>query len=82
VGSGHSFTGLATTEDTLVMLNGFSGLLSHDEATGESRFGAGTPLFAVSEALAERGRALANQPDIDSQTLAGAFATGTHGTRQ
>jgi len=80
VGSGHSFTGLATTEDTLVMLNGFSGLLSHDEATGESRFGAGTPLFAVSEALAERGRALANQPDIDSQTLAGAFATGTHGT--
>jgi len=80
VGSGHSFTGLATTEDTLVMLNGLSGLISHDAATGEARFGAGTPLFAVSEALAGHGRALDNQPDIDSQTLAGAFATATHGT--
>lgn len=80
VGSGHSFTGLATTEDTLLMLNGLSGMISHDEAAGETRFGAGTPLFAVSEALAEHGRALDNQPDIDTQTLAGAFATGTHGT--
>lgn len=80
VGSGHSFTGLATTEDTLVMLNGLSGLISFDAATGEARFGAGTPLFEVSEALAGHGRAFDNQPDIDSQTLAGAFATGTHGT--
>lgn len=80
VGSGHSFTGLATTEDTLLMLNGLSGLISFDAATGEARFGAGTPLFAVSEALATVGRALDNQPDIDAQTLAGAFATATHGT--
>jgi FAD-linked oxidoreductase len=80
VGSGHSFTGLATTEDTLVMLNGMSGLINFDAASGEARFGAGTPLFEVSEALAGHGRALDNQPDIDSQTLAGAFATATHGT--
>ncbi|MBA3070111.1 MAG: FAD-binding protein [Hyphomonas sp.] len=80
VGSGHSFTGLATTEDTLLMLNGLSGLISYDAATGEARFGAGTPLFDVSEILARHGRALDNQPDIDSQTLAGAFATATHGT--
>lgn len=80
VGSGHSFTGLATTEDTLLMLNGLSGMISHDEAAGKTRFGAGTPLFAVSEALAVHGRALDNQPDIDTQTLAGAFATATHGT--
>lgn len=80
VGSGHSFTGLATTDDTLIMLNGLSGLQAFDEVTGEARFGAGTPLFQVSEDLAMRGRALDNQPDIDSQTLAGAFATATHGT--
>lgn len=80
VGSGHSFTGLATTEDTLVMLNGLSGLQSYDAATGEARFGAGTPLFKVSEELATHGRAFENQPDIDSQTLAGAFSTATHGT--
>jgi len=80
VGSGHSFTGLATTEDTLLMLNGLSGLIAYDAASGEARFGAGTPLFQVSEDLAAVGRAFDNQPDIDSQTLAGAFATATHGT--
>lgn len=80
VGSGHSFTGLSTTEDTLLMLNGLSGLISYDPASGEARFGAGTPLFDVSEILSGYGRALDNQPDIDMQTLAGAFATGTHGT--
>lgn len=80
VGSGHSFTGLATTEDTLLMLSSLSGLIAFDEATGEARFGAGTPLFQVSEELATYGRAFDNQPDIDSQTLAGAFATATHGT--
>ncbi len=80
VGSGHSFTGLATTDDTLVMLNSMTGLEAYDVTTGEARFGAGTPLFQVSADLAELGRALDNLPDIDSQTLAGAFATGTHGT--
>jgi FAD-linked oxidoreductase len=80
VGSGHSFTGLATTEDTLLMLSSLAGLMAYDEATGEARFGAGTPLFQVSEELAAYGRAFDNQPDIDSQTLAGAFATATHGT--
>lgn len=80
VGSGHSFTGLATTEDTLLMLNGLSGLISYDAATGEARFAAGTPLFEVSDSLFQLGRALDNQPDIDMQTLAGAFATATHGT--
>ena len=80
VGSGHSFTGLATTEDTLLMLSSLAGLMAYDEASGEARFGAGTPLFQVSEELAAYGRAFDNQPDIDSQTLAGAFATATHGT--
>ena len=41
---------------------------------------AGTRLFHVAQELAELGRALPNLPDIDVQTLAGAFATGTHGT--
>src|SRR6202008_149125 len=30
--------------------------------------------------LAARGRALANLGDVDRQTIAGAIATGTHGT--
>jgi FAD/FMN-containing dehydrogenase len=55
-----------------------SGLRAHgaDRAT----FGAGTRLAAVSRALDGAGLAMHNAPDIDSQTLAGAIATGTHGT--
>ena len=41
---------------------------------------AGTTLRALNAALAELGLALANLGDIDAQTIAGALATGTHGT--
>ncbi len=80
VGSGHSFTGLATTEGTLIDFSAMSGLISFDEASGRARFYAGTRLFDVAAILDARGRALPNLPDIDVQTLAGTFSTATHGT--
>lgn len=80
VGSGHSFTGLATTEGDLIDLSAISGLIDFDAATGRARFGAGTRLFDVAAMLDEKGRALPNLPDIDVQTLAGTFSTATHGT--
>ena len=42
--------------------------------------GAGTPLHRLNADLAQRGWALTNLGDIDRQTVAGALATGTHGT--
>ena len=80
VGSGHSFSSLVPTDGHMVDVSRLSGLIAFDEATGHARFGAGTRLYDVAVELAGRGRALPNLPDIDVQTLAGSFATGTHGT--
>ena len=41
---------------------------------------AGTPLHVLNEGLHGLGLALHNLGDIDRQTVAGAIATGTHGT--
>ena len=41
---------------------------------------AGITLAALNRGLQERGLALPNLGDIDAQSLAGALATGTHGT--
>lgn len=78
LGSGHSFVPFWAEQDTLLDLGGFVGLES--VAAGVARFAAGTPLHAIGPLLAAEGLALANMGDIDRQTLAGAVATGTHGT--
>jgi FAD/FMN-containing dehydrogenase len=45
-----------------------------------ARIRAGTPISDIGEPLCQAGFALENQGDIDLQTIAGAVATGTHGT--
>ena len=79
-GSGHSFTGLAPSEDVMVDVSRLTGMKSLDTATGQAVFGAGTRLFQMATELSAVGRALPNLPDIDVQTLAGSFSTATHGT--
>ncbi|MFB3076836.1 MAG: FAD-binding protein, partial [Lysobacterales bacterium] len=80
VGAGHSFTPLVPTEGDIVSLARLSGLIEHDRASLQATFHAGTRLSAIGTPLHEVGQALINMPDIDEQTLAGAIATGTHGT--
>lgn len=80
VGSSHSFSPLVPTPDMLVSLAALRGVISVDAQTGEASIWAGTRLAQIGEPLWERGRGLINQPDIDSQALAGAIATSTHGT--
>ncbi|MCW8194846.1 FAD-binding protein [Proteobacteria bacterium 005FR1] len=80
VGSGHSFSALVPTDDTIVSLSRLSGILSHDKGTMEATLGAGTRLSDIGEPLAARGQAMVIMPDIDEQTLAGSIATATHGT--
>lgn len=80
IGSGHSFTPVAATDEIQLPLKHLTGLVSVDPATHRSVFRAGTPLAVVGKALAEQGLALQNMGDIDRQTLAGAISTGTHGT--
>ena len=80
VGSGHSFTALVPTEGTLLSLDRLSGLVRHDTAAKTATVRAGTKLSALGPLLAGIGQEMPNLPDINKQTLAGALATGTHGT--
>lgn len=80
VGAGHSFSGLVPTDGTLLTLDRISGVVDHDPATHQATVRGGTRLAAMADALAKRGLALANMPDINKQSIAGAISTATHGT--
>ncbi|NJC82019.1 D-arabinono-1,4-lactone oxidase [Planosporangium mesophilum] len=80
VGSGHSFTAAAATTGVRVELGALSSLLSVDAAARLVTVQAGMPLHRLNVALATHGLALPNLGDIDTQTISGALATGTHGT--
>ncbi|MEV0465537.1 D-arabinono-1,4-lactone oxidase [Nocardia tengchongensis] len=79
-GSGHSFTETVLTDGTLLRLNKLDKILHVDRATGLVRAEAGITLNAASNALHPLGLAFPNLGDIDVQSVAGATATGTHGT--
>lgn len=80
MGSGHSFTALCASNGAIVSLENMTGLIGADAAAGEAELWAGTPIHQVGPLLHPHGLALANQGDIDRQTLGGAIGTGTHGT--
>jgi FAD/FMN-containing dehydrogenase len=79
VGSGHSHSPLVATDGGLLELAPRVAL-EVDAERGEAWIGAGAALHDLEAPLRERGFALRNLGDIDVQTLAGALATGTHGT--
>lgn len=80
VGAGHSFTALVPTDGMLLTLDRIAGVIDHAVSTLTARVRAGTRLSALGPALAAIGQEMPNLPDINKQTLAGAIATGTHGT--
>lgn len=79
-GSGHSFTPLVETEGVLLDISGVSGVLGTDANTEVTEVLAGTQLRLIGEPLWDAGFALKNQGDTDTQTIAGAVATGTKGS--
>jgi L-gulonolactone oxidase len=81
-GSGHSFSPLVATDDTLVSLEEFTGVVSVDEEAGKATARAGTVLSEFNDEAAEHGLAMENLGDVDRQTVSGAVSTGTHGTGQ
>ncbi len=80
VGAGHSSSPLVETEDILVSLERFQGIESYNSMAYEVVIRAGMTLHDAGQALLKIGLALENLGDVDVQTLAGAFGTGTHGT--
>ena len=80
VGAGHSFSPLVPTQGTLLSLDRLNGLIGHDPERQRATLRAGTRLGAMGDLLAAKNLALANMPDINKQTIAGAISTATHGT--
>ncbi|QJD84422.1 D-arabinono-1,4-lactone oxidase [Cohnella herbarum] len=80
VGSGHSFTPLAASDDVLLSLDRMQGLLKVDMEARTAIAWAGTKLKTLGELLHTEGLAQENLGDIDVQSIAGAISTGTHGT--
>ena len=80
MGSGHSFTAIAATDGVLVDLGALADVLHVDRDTHRVTVGAGITLRELNRKLWALGYSLPNLGDIDAQTIAGATATGTHGT--
>jgi L-gulonolactone oxidase len=78
IGSGHSFTDIALTDGVQVSLRHMNRVLDADGSL--VRVQGGIRLRELGVELARRGLAMENLGDVDAQTLAGALATGTHGT--
>jgi L-gulonolactone oxidase len=76
----HSFTDAVLTDGSLLTLSGMARVLDIDARSGLVQCEGGISLGALSAAMWERGLAFANLGDIDVQSIAGATATGTHGT--
>jgi FAD-linked oxidoreductase len=79
-GAGHSFTDITCTDGHLLRLDRIDQVGDVDSSRGLVQVGAGIRLHQLGRRLAERGLAMENLGDIDTQTLAGAIATATHGT--
>ena len=76
----HSFTPVVETDGLLLDLSELSGVIETDPSRKRARARAGTPIHDFYEPLWSQGLALKNQGDIDTQQIAGAVATATHGS--
>ena len=68
------------TDGHLVVIDQLSGILDSDAQAKQVTLGAGSRLGDLGAQLEAIGQGMINLPDIDRQTVAGAIATGTHGT--
>jgi FAD/FMN-containing dehydrogenase len=79
-GAGHSHSPLVPNDGIIVDASGLAGVISTDPQAQRAWVWAGTRIYALGRPLHDAGLALINQGDIDRQAIAGAVATGTHGT--
>jgi len=80
VGAGHSPTDCAVTEGFMVSLEKYDRILSVDSDTCVVKVEAGITFENLSNRLEPHKIGLPNLGSIAEQTVAGALATGTHGT--
>jgi FAD/FMN-containing dehydrogenase len=80
MGARHSWSRGIVTDDALVTLDRMHGVLDVDREGLRITVQAGIRLKDLIRELEARGLALANMGSVAEQSLAGAIATGTHGT--
>ncbi len=80
LGYGHSFSGIVDTAGNLVLLDGLPKRLAIDSANSTVTVAAGMSYTEVTGELHRAGFALANMASISQISIAGACATGTHGS--
>lgn len=79
-GAGHSFMPLCETGGTLIDMSDYLAPIEIAADRMSVWVPAGWSLARLTEALWAEGLSLINQGDVNPQSLAGAVATGTHGT--
>jgi alditol oxidase len=80
LGTGHSFTPLADTSGELVSVAGLPRLTEVDSAAGAVLVSAGLSYGELAGTLQAAGRGLASLASLLQVCVAGACATGTHGS--
>ncbi|HET6826982.1 MAG TPA: FAD-binding protein [Amnibacterium sp.] len=80
LGSRHSFNGIADTSGTLVDMTALPVEVSIDAEAGTATVSGGTRYGVLAAALDEAGFALHNMGSLPHISVAGAVATGTHGS--
>ncbi|MBG6085229.1 FAD-binding protein [Zhihengliuella flava] len=80
VGSRHSFNTISDTPGTLIATDGLPAEIEVDAAAGVVRVGGGVRYGDLARELVAQGYALPNLASLPHISVAGAIATGTHGS--
>ncbi len=80
IGGGHSWSDAAVTHGHLLSLDLMNRVLEVNRARARVTVEAGIRLYQLNDALASHGLALPVLGSISQQSVAGAIATGTHGS--
>ena len=74
---GHSWSEIAQTQDIMISLAEYTGMVSYDFDKKLATFKAGTSLRNISLALDKVGLAMIQLGSVAGQSIAGAISTGT-----
>jgi len=74
---GHSWSQIAQTQDIMISLADYTGILESNSQELTVRVRAGTPLHEISTELDRMDLAMMNLGSVAGQSIAGAISTGT-----
>ena len=76
--AGHSWSEIAQTQDIMISLHEYTGIMEVDKENLRVTVKAGTSLRHLSELLDKEGLAMINLGSVAAQSLGGAISTGKH----